>query len=514
VVPTPARRSARIKLRRGIGLTLMNLVVPGSAEIAHGNRTAGRIAVRVWGICVLAALLLAVALLVAHGPVISLYTNPVTLTVLSWLVPVLGLGWALLVADAWRIATPAGMTVPGRIISGALALALVLGIGGTAYASHGFFGAQSSLIGDVFTGGGEAETEAGRYNILLLGGDAGADRVGLRPDSITVASISVKTGRTVLFSLPRNMQRVPFPTDSPLYELYPNGYYCPEKDLADLCMLNGIYTEAMNHKKLFKGVKYPGVEATKGAVEETLGLKINYWAMIDLQGFEKLIDALGGITLDIGKKVPIGSVHGVKGVYGWIKPGKAVHLDGFHALWFARSREYSTDYERMQRQKCVMNAMVQQLDPMTVLTNFQQIAEASGKVVATDLPADQISTMLDLAVKVKSKPMSSVSFTPPLIKPANPNFKKIKAKVAAAIIKSEAKDEPKPTPSESAAGETSGQTSEPAAETAADAAPAPDTAETAAATASQPKESASATPSEDAAATTEADDLGEVCSVA
>ena len=88
---------------------------------------------------------------------------------------------------------------------------------------------------------------------------------------------------------------------------------------------------AQNNKKLFPGVKYPGVEATKGVIEEILGLKINYWAMIDLKGFEDLINAVGGIRLDIGKKVPVGSVDGPKGVYEWILPGKNVHLDGFHA---------------------------------------------------------------------------------------------------------------------------------------------------------------------------------------
>jgi LCP family protein required for cell wall assembly len=184
-------------------------------------------------------------------------------------------------------------------------------------------------------------------------------------------------------------------------------------------------------------VKYPGVEATKGVIEETLGLKINYWAMIDLKGFQQLINAVGGIRLDIGKRVPIGSLHGPKGVYDWIEPGKNVKLDGFHALWFARSREYSTDYERMLRQKCVMNAMLRQLKPETVLTKFQAIADAGEQIVATNLPAGEIGTMLDLAMKGKSQPMGSVSFTPPLIVPMNPDFAKIRRIVAEKIAASE-----------------------------------------------------------------------------
>ena len=178
--------------------------------------------------------------------------------------------------------------------------------------------------------------------------------------------------------------------------------------------------------------------------------------MIDLKGFQQLIDAVGGIRLDIGKKVPIGSLHGPKGVYGWIKPGKNVKLDGFHALWFARSREYSTDYERMIRQKCVMNAMLKQLNPTTVLTKFQDIAAAGEQIVATNLPSGEIGTALDLAMKGKSMPMASVSFTPPLIVPMDPDLAKIRAVVTEKIADSEALDaHPESTASSSASGSAS-----------------------------------------------------------
>ncbi|MCW5954707.1 MAG: LCP family protein, partial [Propionibacteriaceae bacterium] len=186
---------------------------------------------------------------------------------------------------------------------------------------------------------------------------------------------------------------------------------------------------------------------------------INYWAMVDLKGFEKFIDAVGGIRLDINKRIPIGSKSGPKGVYGYIEPGKNVQLDGFHALWVARSREGSNDYERMARQKCVINAMVKQLNPTTVLTKFNDIASASEKVVASNIPSDQLGTALDLALKGRSLPMSSVNFTPPLIKPVKPNFPKIREIVADEIAASEAKDRPEETtpsadPSPTAGGES------------------------------------------------------------
>ena len=235
-----------------------------------------------------------------------------------------------------------------------------------------------------------------------MGGDAGKDRTGLRPDSMTVASVDAETGRTVLISLPRNLEDVPFPESSPLHKKFPNGYSCPDHS----CMLNAVYTYAMGHKDLYPGVRNPGAQATKEAVEGATGLKINYWALIDLKGFEALVDAVGGITIDVNRDIPIGGGHAK--MYGYVKKGKNQHLDGRSALWFARSRSDSSDYDRMARQKCVMSAMLQQLDPVTVLTNFNQIAAAGKEIVATDIPTSRVDTMMDLAMKAKAKPIATL----------------------------------------------------------------------------------------------------------
>ena len=127
--------------------------------------------------------------------------------------------------------------------------------------------AQRELMSTVFAGGGDQEVKQGRYNILLLGGDAGKDRSGLRPDSMTVASVDAETGRTVLISLPRNLEGAPFPEYSPLHKKFPNGYQCRDHS----CMLNAIYTYATAHKHLYPGVANPGAQATKEAIEGAPG---------------------------------------------------------------------------------------------------------------------------------------------------------------------------------------------------------------------------------------------------
>src|SRR5699024_10649467 len=174
--------------------------------------------------------------------------------------------------------------------------------------------------------------------------------------------------------------------------------------------------------ELYPDAADPGAQATKEAVEQVTGLTINYYAMVDLHGFEALIDAVGGIRMDSSERVPIGG--GTSPISGWIEPGRNVHLDGYHALWFARSREGSSDYARMARQKCVMAAMLKQLDPATVLTKFGAIAKAGEEIAVTDVPQSETGALLELALRAKDTPIASVSFVPPLIQPGDPDFDK------------------------------------------------------------------------------------------
>ncbi|MPN12658.1 Transcriptional regulator LytR [bioreactor metagenome] len=157
--------------------------------------------------------------------------------------------------------------------------------------------------------------------------------------------------------------------------------------------------------------------------------------MVDMAGFQGLIDALGGITLDIRKDVPMGG--GTSPILGWIRAGDAVHLDGLHALWFARSREGSSDFERMQRQKCVMTAVLHQADPVTVVAKFDALAAAGGNILTTDMPRSDIGRLTDLALKARTVPISSISFVPPLIFPGNPKYDVLRATVKEHLDKAE-----------------------------------------------------------------------------
>lgn len=452
---TAEQRSQRVKLRRGLTFLAMTLVMPGSAQVAAGNRRVGRVALRIWGAIWLVAVVTALFVLVWHAAAISVLTYSITLWLVQVVLVALGIGWGLLFLDAWRISRPPELARRHRLGFAVLSTGLVFLVVAGLVVSANVVSAQRELVSTVFAGGGDKVAKAGRINILLMGGDAGRNRSGLRPDSMTVASIDAETGRTVLISLPRNLEDVPFPESSPMHKKYPRGYSCSDNS----CMLNAVYTYASTHKELYPHVRNPGAQATKEAIEGATGLTINYWALIDLKGFEDLVDAVGGITMDVYRRVPIGGGH--TKVYGYVEAGKDRHLDGREALWFARSRSDSSDYDRMVRQKCVMNAMLNQLDPVTVLTKFNGLASASQEIVATDIPQTEISTILDLATKAKGKPVASLAVVPPLIQPGSPDFAKIRAATAAKIAAAEAADEPKPTPSATTqpAADASGQAS-------------------------------------------------------
>jgi polyisoprenyl-teichoic acid--peptidoglycan teichoic acid transferase len=439
-----AEQSERIRRRRGLTLLAMTLVLPGSAQIVAGNRRLGRLALRIWVSLCLLALLGALLALILPEAAVAVVTFGPTLVAIQIVIITLGLGWVALIVDAGRLAHPRELERRSRLGFAALSLAIALTMFGGFIAAASMASAQRDLTATVFSGGGDQVAKQGRYNILLLGGDAARDRVGLRPDSMTVASVDAETGRTVLISLPRNLQAVPFPSNSPMHDRFPNGYRCSDGS----CMLNAIYTYASQHRDLYPGLQNPGAQATKEAVEGATGLKINYWVMIDLQGFRSLVDSVGGITMDVYRRVPIGG--GSTQIHGYVEAGKNRHLNGYEALWFARSRSDSSDYDRMVRQKCVMNAMLNQFDPITVLTKFNRIAAASRQVVATDIPTSEVGTMIALALRAKGLPVSSVAMMPPLIDPNSPDFTVVRGTIQKRIEASEAIDRPvaHPTPAE------------------------------------------------------------------
>ena len=425
-------RLARLRFRRALTLLVMTLLLPGSAQLVAGRKEVGRVALRIWLSLLAAVGLLVLVGILWHGFVLWLLSSTFVLGVLRVTLTLVAIGWAGLFVDAWRLGQPLALRQKQRLAMVGVNGLLCFGVAGSLlFASH-VVGVQRDFITAMFGDGRVTDSTHGRYNVLLLGGDSGDDRWGLRPDSITVASIDEETGHTVLFGLPRNMTNFPFREGSVMAEQFPDGYDC------DDCYLNSLSTFAADNQALFTKYDDPGVEATIEGVEGITGLDINYYAMVNLKGFRKLVDAVGGVRLKVRDRIPIGGVGGP--VTGYIEPGTR-RLDGYQTLWFARSREGADDYSRMARQKCVMSAMLDQLSPQVVVTKFGRIAEASKDVVSTNLPASELDRFIALALKAKAQPVATVSFVPPLVNTGAPDIDLIQDRVEQAIERSRTRDE-------------------------------------------------------------------------
>lgn len=430
----PDVSSRETMTKRAWWLVAVNLLIPGSAQILAGNRRLGRFGVTATFVLLGIAL---VALLLFWLWPVALYTlavNSIVLTGAQVLLVGYAALWVVLTLDTLRlvrlvrVGSAARGFVAGLSIVGLVATAGVAGYGAVVA------GSARAALSAIFDSGDYQPPIDGRYNILLLGGDAGPDRLGLRPDSISVASVDATTGATVMIGVPRNLERARFSEGSPLYGPFPNGYDC-----GDLCLISYLYTYGEEHPELYPEAvangSLPGIEAMRDAVEGVLGLTLQYYVLIDMQGFSDLIDSLGGITLEVPERTPLAAAIPGAQVFGWVEAGEQ-HLDGQTALWYARTRYESTDYARMSRQRDVQEAILRQFTPANVLLKFQGVAAAGAQVVKTDIPSVMLGLFADFATKSKKLPVTRLELVPEEFDPLYPDFEKIAAAIAAAFVAS------------------------------------------------------------------------------
>jgi len=193
-----------------------------------------------------------------------------------------------------------------------------------------------------------------RVNILLLGIDQRENDPGpWRTDTMILVSVDPATKSVAMLSIPR-----------------------------DLWVTIPGFGESRINMAHFLGDKhdYPGggPALAKKTVWYALGVPVHYYVRINFTGFEKLIDAIGGITIDVKK--PIHDEKYPDGHYGTMVidiPAGVQHMDGKTALQYARSRHGTSDFDRMARQQ-------------------QLILAARGKVLSLDIPISQIPHMLEV----------------------------------------------------------------------------------------------------------------------
>ena len=416
---------------------MLGAVVPGAAFLVAGRRVLGGVTLAAF------LLLLAGGAWLATGGRRTAVRTLVDTGSLMWVVVGLGviaLLWVVVVVGGYRILRPARMS-GGRALVGGLVVAAVVvaGVAPAAYAGRLVL-VQRDLIAGVFDDGESATVvdtpdpfgDQERVNVLLLGGDGGEGRDGVRTDTVIVASVSTDTGETTLFSLPRNLENLPFPADSPLSEVYPDGFWAGTESES---LLNAVYRNGpAEYPDILGPTDDPGADFLKLGVGEALGLTIDYFVLVNLDGFSQLVDALGGITVNVNYWVPVGGDPGTGALPdAYIRPGRDVEMDGPTALAFARGRFGLTDYDRMARQRCTINAIIDAGDPVTLLAQYQELAATTQDIVSTDIPQGALDDFVDLAFLVKDAGVRSVVFDANLIDPAYPDYDEIRQIVEDAL---------------------------------------------------------------------------------
>lgn len=435
-----------MSLTLAIALTVVGTILPGTGLILAGLRRIGAVVLTVFALMVVAAAYLGAT---QQRAILHWAVQPEALRVIGIVFPLIGLAWVAVIIGTYRSVQPQNATVGERVVGSGLVMVLALVVLLPLAVGGRYAQVQKGLVEQVFASPESKSATrpknvtrkdpwAGqdRVNVLLLGGDGGKGRIGIRPDSQLIASINTHTGDTVLFSLPRNLEKVPFPPDSPLAAAYPGGVYAGGGDQLEW-MLNSIYENVPRQHPGLLDSDNPGADANKLAVGAALDLRIDYYVLLNLTGFEKLVDALGGITVNVNTRVAIGGAvdEGIK-PKDWIYPGPDKHLDGYHALWFARGRYGADDYQRMERQRCTMKAIIDQADPGKVLTRYERIAQSSKNFVYTDIPGALLPAFVDLSMKVKEAKVTSIAFTNKLIHPWDPDYDLIHSMVHKALDQS------------------------------------------------------------------------------
>jgi LCP family protein required for cell wall assembly len=244
-----------------------------------------------------------------------------------------------------------------------------------------------------------------RLNILLIGSDQRPGEGTHNTDTLIVVSIDPVTKQVAMFSLPRDTVDVPTPP-GPARRAFGSVY---------TRKINAWWTSVRTRNDLFPGKgNLPGYNGLKAIMGNLYGLDIKYFVEVNFDGFKNVVDAMGGVTINV--QVPVSddrfpSVNGsLRRVY---IPSGIQHMDGAEALRYARSRHGSNDFDRGVRQQRVLLSLREQADPQDLIPRLPDLVKALQKTVKTDIPAAQLAPLLGLASEVDTKNIRSYVFTPP-----------------------------------------------------------------------------------------------------
>jgi LCP family protein required for cell wall assembly len=269
----------------------------------------------------------------------------------------------------------------------------------------------------------------GRLNILLIGTDKRPNEGTWNTDTLIVASIDPASHQVAMFSLPRDTVGVPLPP-IPARATFGATYNLK---------INSLFLQARARPDLFPG---GGYEALKDTLGYLYGIPISYFVEVDFTGFKTVVDALGGVTVNVQVPVVDDYYPGENGtIRVYIQTG-VQHMTGSQALIYARSRHGSSDFDRASRQQRVLLSLRQQADFATLIQRLPDLVQSTSQAVKTDFPIAKLPQLIDLASKIDIANVRSFVFSPPYygvegypggIYELSPNVPRIRAAVASAF---------------------------------------------------------------------------------
>lgn len=444
--------------RRRIVAAVLSSILPGLGQLINGRGSLGRKLLA--PVAVVAAIVLVLLQLTSPTRLAASLISPTAMTLLlianvAFLVLRL---FAMLHAFFDR-RYPA-RTGRGGLITIAV-LSLAIGIphlvahvyGSTARDTFAAIFETDSAVPDPGPGAGE------RINVLIVGIDKVPGRVATLTDSMMVASVDPVGNTVSMLSIPRDLVRVP---------LGNGDVFAPK--------LNSLLAYAdRNADKFPQG----GQRALQDAVGALLGIPIHYYAQMDFIGFAEMIDAVGGIDIDVdhGFSDPNYDGYGLPG-RGWSVEAGPNHFSGYEALAYARVRKAvgESDYTRAARQQEILIALRDRLTQAgSLLFGLPGLLDAMATYVRTDLPSARLPELAAIADEMDRRAIARAVLRPPLIKAGVkdptygtvqvPNIEEIRAMAAALFSEPGIPPTPWPTPKPGASGDP-GASADPGASTA------------------------------------------------
>lgn len=217
------------------------------------------------------------------------------------------------------------------------------------------------------------------YNFLVVG----KDRAYFNTDVIMLVSFDTDTGAVSIMQIPRDTY----------FELVDDTRRVKKAN----SLLAHFYNE--NWSGNYKKALVAGLEELKGAVAEVFGIPIDYYVMLDLNGFVNIVDAIGGVDMYVPRDMEYNDPE--QGLYINLKKGQQ-NLSGDEAEQFIRFRKgyANADLGRVDAQKLFMRAFIEKVQKKFNINTVVGIAEQLTKYVVTDLEMSEIMFFAKKALSV------------------------------------------------------------------------------------------------------------------